>query len=69
MQTLTNSFHGTSTRIRSSLTWEQIEEEAHHARRCMPYQRTAGDRRTIALHRRIKSALCGSSTCRCGTVR
>jgi hypothetical protein len=69
MTTLTNSFHGTSIRIRAFLSWEQIEDAAYHALRCMPYQRTAGDRRAIALHRRIKATLCGSSTCHCGVVR
>ena len=69
MQTLTNSLHNTSTRTRSTLSWEQIDNMAYHARRVLTRYRTAQDRRILALRRRIKSALCGISDCKCGTVR
>jgi hypothetical protein len=69
MQTLTNSYHNTSVRIRTDLTWDQIEDMVYHVRREFTRYRTPQDRRVLALHRRIKSALCGMSDCKCGTVR
>lgn len=69
MQTLHNRYHNTSVRIRTDLSWDQIEEMAYHAHRECTRYRTAQDRRILALHRRIKSALCGATDCRCGTVR
>lgn len=69
MQTLTNSFHNTSVRIKSPLSWDQIDDIAYHARRELTRYRTRQDRNILALHRRIKNALCGSVDCKCGTVR
>ncbi len=68
MQTLTNSLHGTSLRIKSPLTWDEIQEAALLACNTPAYARTKDERRAIALHRRIKRALCGRPNCRCGTV-
>lgn len=58
MQTLTNSFHQTSIRIRSTLTWEQIEHRAY-----------SGDKAAKRLKARIRKTLCGMADCKCGTVR
>jgi hypothetical protein len=69
MQTLSNSYHNTSVRIRTQLTWEQIDDMTYHARREFARYRTPQDRRVLALHRRIKSVLCGAADCKCGTVR
>jgi hypothetical protein len=69
MQTLINSLHNTSVNIRTNLAWEQIDEMAYFARREPTRYRTAQDRRVLALHRRIKLALCGAYDCKCGTVR
>lgn len=69
MNTLQNRYHNTSVNIRTALSWEQIDEMAYHANRELVQHRTAQDRRIIALHRRIKFALCGSADCKCGTVR
>lgn len=69
MQTLTNSFHGTSIRIRSAHAWDYIATRAYYAHRELPRYRSVHDERFIRLHRRIKSTLCGSLTCECGTVR
>lgn len=69
MQTLTNSFHRTSIRIRSAHSWEYIADRAYYAHRELPRYRSVHDTRFIRLHRRIKNTLCGSLTCQCGTVR
>lgn len=58
MQTLNNSFHNTQIRIRTTLTWEQIEHRAY-----------SGDKAAKALKSRIRRKLCGVSGCTCGTVR
>lgn len=67
MQTLTNSFHNTSVRIKSPLSWDQICDEVYHIRREFSRYHSKGDRRLLALHRRIKNALCGMSDCTCST--
>lgn len=69
MQTLHNTFHGTSIRIHSQLTWEQIVNAAYYAESTPPHRRNHQQRNALALHRRIKNALCGASDCTCGTVR
>lgn len=58
MQTLTNSFHNTSIRVRTSLTWEQIEHRAYN-----------GDKAVKRLKARIRRRLCGMADCKCGAVR
>ncbi len=68
MQTLSNSLHGTSLRIKSILTWDEIQETALLARNTPAYARTVVERQAIALHNRIRRALCGRVGCRCGTV-
>jgi hypothetical protein len=69
MTTLTNSFHGTSIRIRISTTWEQIEAAAYRAHGIAPYRRTKAERTAVRRMQRIKEALCGMHDCKCGTVR
>jgi len=69
MQTLKNSFHGTSVQIRSSLAWEEIEELSNQAKRKLPRDRSRHDKQMIRLANRIKTTLCGSADCKCGTVR
>ena len=69
MQTLTNTYHGTSVSIRSDLSWLQIEELAYRANRGFVRHQSKHDKNIVRLHRRIKNALCGSTGCKCGTVR
>ena len=61
--TLRNSFHGTSVNIRTASenaasAWYDLDHQA--------YIGCTYSKRKIA---RIKRALCGSSDCKCGTVR
>lgn len=69
MKTLSNSYHSTLIRIRTALSWEEIEQMAYYAKGEPVRYRTRQDRNILALHRRIKSRLCGMSDCKCGTVR
>lgn len=69
MNTLRNTYHNTSVRIKSALSWEQIDDMAHRAESKPVTRRTVDDRRIIALRLGIKRALCGSKNCTCGTVR
>jgi hypothetical protein len=69
MQTMENSFHNTSIRTRSTLSWDQICEMVYEAKREPVMYRTRQDKNIIALHRRIRAALCGMIDCKCGTVR
>lgn len=69
MNTLRNTYHNTSVRIKSALSWEQIDEMAHRAESKPVPHRTADERRILALRLGIKRALCGSKNCTCGTVR
>jgi len=56
MTTLTNSFHGTETRVRSE---QRLRQAAEAVWKCTA---TATDR---AFLRRVRNALCGSDTCTC----
>jgi hypothetical protein len=69
MQTLHNTFHGTSIRIKSPLDWEQIADAAYRAESARPHNRNRSQLNALALYRRIKRALCGMADCHCGTVR
>jgi hypothetical protein len=69
MQTLTNSFHNTSIRIRSTLTVGQIFDAAWQAECHRPCNQSKADKLAIALRKRIWSKLCGIKGCTCGTVR
>jgi len=69
MQTLTNSFHSTSCRTRSTLTVAQIFDSAWQAEGHHPYNQSKADRLVIALRNRIWRKLCGIKGCTCGTVR
>jgi hypothetical protein len=69
MQTLTNSFHNTSVRIRSTLTAEQIFDAAWKAECHRPCNQSKADKLAIALRKRIWRKLCGIKGCTCGTVR
>lgn len=66
LHTLTNTYHGTSIRIRST---ESTAQEAwfliQYAALGSPDPTTAAKRR----YHKIRSALCGVSGCQCGTVR
>jgi hypothetical protein len=69
MQTLTNSFHNTSIRIRSTLTVDQIFDAAWQAEGHHPCNHSKTDKLAIALRKRIWRKLCGIKGCTCGTVR
>jgi hypothetical protein len=69
MQTLENTFHNTSIRIKSPLDWEQIVKAAYYAESTRPHNRNRSQINALALHRRIRRALCGMTDCHCGTVR
>ena len=69
MQTLRNSFHNTSIRTRSTLTWDQIVDAAYRAESTRPHNRNRSQLNALALHKRIKRALCGMADCHCGIVR
>lgn len=69
MTTLRNSFYGTSVQIRSSLTWDEIDELSSQAKQELPRYRTRHDKRMIRFANRLKTTLCGSLACKCGTVR
>jgi len=69
MQTLYNTLHGTSIRIHSQLTWEQIVNAAYYAESTRPHNRNRSQINVLALHRRIRRTLCGITGCSCGIVR
>ena len=69
MQTLHNTFHGTSIRIHSQLTWEQIVDAAYRAESARPHNRNRSQLNALALHGRIRRTLCGITGCSCGIVR
>jgi hypothetical protein len=69
MQTLHNTLHNTSIRIRSQLTWEQIVDAAYRAESARPHNRNRSQLNALALHKRIRRALCGMTDCSCGIVR
>ena len=69
MQTLENSFHNTSIRIRTTVSWDEICYEIYHIRRNPCRYHSKADKNLLALHRRIKNRLCGMADCKCGTVR
>jgi hypothetical protein len=69
MQTLSNSFHQTSIRIKSQLDWDEIVNAAYRAKSTPAHNRNRSQLNALALHKRIKRALCGMTDCTCGTVR
>jgi len=69
MQTLRNTFHNTSIRIKSHLDWQQIVNAAYRAKSTPAHNRNRSQLNTLALHKRIKRTLCGMADCDCGTVR
>jgi hypothetical protein len=69
MQTLRNTFHNTQTRIKSRLDWDEIVNAAYRAKSTPAHNRNRSQINVLALHKRIKRALCGMADCHCGTVR
>ncbi len=69
MQTLRNTLHNTSIRIKSPLDWDQIVDAAYRAESTRPHNRNRSQLNALALHKRIKRALCGMTGCCCGIVR
>jgi hypothetical protein len=69
MQTLRNTLHNTSIRIKSPLDWDQIVNAAYRAESARPHNRNRSQINVLALHKRIKRALCGMADCHCGIVR
>ena len=59
METLTNSFHRTSVRVKDATKVLDILS-------ALPSTLTRAEKR---LARRVRDRLCGSATCTCGTVR
>jgi len=69
MQTLRNTLHNTSIRIKSPLEWEEIVDAAYRAESTQPHNRNRNQRSVLTLRNRINRALCGMADCHCGTVR
>jgi hypothetical protein len=69
MKTLRNTFHNTQIRIKSQLDWDEIVNAAYRAKSTPAHNRNRSQLNALALHKRIKRALCGMADCDCGTVR
>ncbi len=68
LYTLTNSFHGTTCRIRVSRKWAHIPQE-NVWDEIGGLSSEPSSSRSKALKRRVWNKLCGIKGCTCGTVR